>query len=232
MYSPPPACSDGATSRKTQRLGRLVRIARRCEPVDGDDVLAGVLGLAKLNVQFFPNFALDIIRVDVKWMGAPAEDVESGITIPLEQELRTLDSLNKMTSTSAEGSSTITLEYREGTDMGVALDQVKERVSLLRNLPATSEEPEVIKINRYEPIARLLISGPDNLAELRPIMRQMEDELLEAGIAKITITGLPYEEIAIRSHPSDCENSIYRWRGGGSDCGRLTRHPSGHYRAQ
>lgn len=161
-------------------------------------LLAGVLGLAKLNVQFFPNFALDIIRVDVKWTGAPAEDVESGITIPLEQELRTLDSLNKMTSTSAEGSSTITLEYREGTDMGVALDQVKERVSLLRNLPATSEEPEVIKINRYEPIARLLISGPDNLAELRPIVRQMEDELLEAGIAKITITGLPYEEIAIQ----------------------------------
>jgi multidrug efflux pump subunit AcrB len=161
-------------------------------------LLAGALGLAKLNTQFFPNFALDLITVKVKWTGAPAEDVESGITIPLEQELRTLDNLHKMSSTSAEGSASITVEYKEGTDMGVALDQVKERVALIRNLPQTAEEPEIIKRVRYEPIVRLLISGPDNLAELRPIVRQIEGELLEAGIAKIIISGLPDEEIAIQ----------------------------------
>ena len=143
--SPPPACSDGATRRKTQRPDRLVRIAsRRPNLLMVMMLLAGVLGLAKLNVQFFPNFALDIIRVDVKWTGAPAEDVESGITIPLEQGLRTRQPQQDDVNVGRR-QLTITLEYREGTDMGVALDQVKERVSLLRNLPATSEEPEVIK---------------------------------------------------------------------------------------
>jgi len=161
-------------------------------------LLAGVFGLAKLNTQFFPNFGLDIVTIKVKWTGAPAEDVESGITIPLEQELRTLDALNKLNSTSAEGLSTIRLEYQQGTDMGVALDQVKERVALVRNLPTTSEEPEVSKAVRYEPVARLLISGPTELSELRPLVRQIEDELLDAGIAKISIRGLPDEEIAIQ----------------------------------
>ena len=161
-------------------------------------LLAGVFGLAKLNAQFFPSFALDIISVRVQWTGAPAEDIESGITIPLEQELRTLDELSKMTSTSAEGLSTIRLEYQQGANMSLALDQVKERVALVRNLPSASEDPEISKAIRYEPIARLLISGPAELSELRPLVRQIEDELLDAGIAKISINGLPDEEIAIQ----------------------------------
>ena len=161
-------------------------------------VLAGFLGLSKLNTQFFPTFAVDFVSIGVNWTGATAEDVESAITVPLEQELRTLDGLKKMTSTSAEGRSSITLEYKENTDMGTATDQVKERVGLVRNLPATAETPEVRRIIRYEPVARLLITGPENLDELSPIVKNIERELLDRGIANITITGLPEEEIAIQ----------------------------------
>ncbi|MGD8639463.1 MAG: efflux RND transporter permease subunit, partial [Gammaproteobacteria bacterium] len=66
-------------------------------------IMLGTWALSKLNTQFFPNFELDIITVRVVWSGASAEDVETGITIPLEQELRSLDGLHKMTSTSADG---------------------------------------------------------------------------------------------------------------------------------
>lgn len=161
-------------------------------------LLAGVLGLQKLNTQFFPTFALDFVTVGVTWTGATAEDVESAIVTPLEQSLRTLDGVKKMTSTSGEGRGAITLEYIEGTDMGTATDQVKERVALVRNLPASSEDPEVRRITRYEPVARLIVSGPENLDELRPLVKTMERELLDRGIANITINGLPDEEIAIQ----------------------------------
>ncbi len=161
-------------------------------------LLAGAWAITHLNTQFFPNFALDIINVRVVWTGASAEDVERSITNPLEQELRNLDNLKKMTSTSANGVSSITLEYTENTDMGMALDQVKEKVGLVRDLPATSEEPEVTLVVRYEPIARVLVTGPADLRELRPLIRSMERELLDLGIAKVDITGLPEEEIAIQ----------------------------------
>lgn len=161
-------------------------------------IMAGVWALTKLNTQFLPNFALDIISVRVIWTGASAEDVENSITTPIEQELRTLDGLKEMSSTSAKGVASITLEYNEGTDMGVALDQVKEKISLLRNLPQESEEPEVSRIIRYEPIARLLITGPDDPNELRQLARKFERELLADGIAKVEVNGLPDEEIAIQ----------------------------------
>ena len=64
-------------------------------------LLAGAWAVLRLNTQFFPNFALDIVNVRVVWTGASAEDVERSITNPLEQELRNLDNLKKITSTSA-----------------------------------------------------------------------------------------------------------------------------------
>ena len=53
-------------------------------------ILGGV-GLLRMNIQFFPTFALDVITVRVVWTGAAAEDVESGITGPLEERLKTVD---------------------------------------------------------------------------------------------------------------------------------------------
>jgi multidrug efflux pump subunit AcrB len=160
-------------------------------------LLAGVWALVGLNKQFFPNFALDFVTVRVAWTGASAEDIEAAITNPIEEELRTLDQIKKLYSTSADGRATITLEYHEGTDMGEAIDHVKERVGLIRNLPITSEEPEIARVVRYEPIAKMLISGPETLRELRPLARQIERELLERGIDKIEVVGLAAEEIAI-----------------------------------
>ncbi|MCH9675428.1 MAG: efflux RND transporter permease subunit [Gammaproteobacteria bacterium] len=161
-------------------------------------LLAGVIALTELNKQFFPSFALQFANVRVSWTGATAEDVETAIAVPIEQELRTLDDLHKLFSTSSEGGTTITLEYQEGTDMGSALDQIKERVGLLRNLPTAAEDPEISRVVRYEPVANLLLTGPKTVDELRGLTNQIERELLDAGLDKVTIRGLPDEEIAIQ----------------------------------
>ncbi|HNQ75290.1 MAG TPA: efflux RND transporter permease subunit, partial [Pseudothauera hydrothermalis] len=156
----------------------------------------GVSGVARMNVQFFPPFELDVISVRVLWSGAAAEDVEAGITAPLEERLKNIDGLKKMTSTSAQGVSSITLELEEGTDPLLALDQVRQRVDKFRNLPREAETPQVSRLARYEPIARVLVRG-HNVEELRPWVRQFERELLAAGIDRVTLTGLPEERIAI-----------------------------------
>lgn len=75
-------------------------------------LLGGTLALTRMNVQFFPTFALDVVSVRVVWSGASAEDIEQGITNPLEQRLRSVQGLKKMTSTSAQSVLSITLELR------------------------------------------------------------------------------------------------------------------------
>ena len=160
-------------------------------------ILAGAWALSRLNTQFFPTFDIEFITVTVKWTGASAEDVEAAVTEPMERELVGLDTVREMTSTSSRGSSVISLEYEEGTDMDVALDQVKERVASIRNLPGAADEPVIKRIINYEAVARLLVTGREG-QNLRPIVREIERELLDRGIAKVQILGLPAEEIAIQ----------------------------------
>jgi len=161
-------------------------------------LLAGVVSLIKLNTQFLPNFEPDYITARVAWPGATAEDVAKSIITPLEQELRNLDFVKEMTSTSYRGRGVIVLEYDEGTDMGLALDQVKEFVDLVRNLPSDSETPEVSKVSLNEDVATLILSSTASLDELRPLAYQFERELLDRGVAKVSFTGLPEQEIAIQ----------------------------------
>jgi multidrug efflux pump subunit AcrB len=158
---------------------------------------SGVIALQKLNVQFFPNFELDQISVSTVWSGASSEDIETGITIPLEQRLRSIDRLKEFTSTSATGVSGITLEFDENSNMTFALDEVKKQVDDFSNLPDDAELPKVAQLVRYESVARLLISGPSQIDELRLLARQFERELISAGIDKVDISGLPKQQIQI-----------------------------------
>jgi multidrug efflux pump subunit AcrB len=161
-------------------------------------LLAGALALDRLNVQLFPTFELDMVTVRVVWTGASAEDIEDGITTPLEQRLRSLDYLDQMTSTSSQGISAITLEFDGRADPLLALDQVRRLVDEFRNLPQDAEKPEVALAIRYEQVARLLVTGLDDPAEMRRLARRFETELLDRGLDRVDLNGLPDEEIRIQ----------------------------------
>ncbi len=160
-------------------------------------ILGGTLSLSRMNIQFFPDFALDIVNVRVVWSGASAEDVEQGITNPLEQRLRSVQGLKKMTSTSAQSVSSITLEFTESTDPIQALDDVRQQVDEFTNLPAEAEEPQVSRFERYEPVGRLLVYGDLDRAEMRDLVYRFEDELLNRGIDRVSIRGLAEQQISI-----------------------------------
>ena len=160
-------------------------------------LLFGYVALQKLNVQFFPNFELDQISISTTWSGASAEDVQTGITVPLEQRLRSVNRLKEMTSTSATGVSSITLEFDENTDMTFALEEVKKQIDDFRNLPDDAELPKVTQAVRYESVARILLSGPKHIDELRMLARRFEQELIAAGIDKVDIQGLPTQQLKI-----------------------------------
>ncbi|THB73785.1 MAG: efflux RND transporter permease subunit [Gammaproteobacteria bacterium] len=160
-------------------------------------ILAGIWGLYKLRTQFFPTFETGYVVVSVVWTGASSEDVEEGITVPLEQELRSVASLYEITSSSADGLSTVFLQFEEGTDMATALDDVKDAVDTVTTLPESSELPRVQRAIMYDLISKLMITGDVDLQELRYYATDIENELLNRGIAKIDIVGMPDQEISI-----------------------------------
>lgn len=162
-------------------------------------LLFGWLGLKNLNTQLFPTFTFDYINVRILWVGASPEDVEKAITIPVEQALRTTPNMRKLIARSQQGASVFFLEMLDGTDLGLALDDVKQRIAGIRNLPDDAEAPIVITLERFSPIANIIVySKRGTLDELRPLVRQMENELLGRGLGRVDFAGLPDEEMAIQ----------------------------------
>lgn len=160
-------------------------------------LLIGLFSLFRINTQFLPNFDLNLIQVQVVWPGANAEDVVNSITRPLEQEFKDLDYLKEMQSISRQSVATVILEFEQGTNMGDALNQVRERVSQIRNLPQAAEKPIITNIEAFETVAKLVLTGPKNIESLRTAAYRVERELLDLGIAKISLAGLPDLEISV-----------------------------------
>lgn len=160
-------------------------------------IFIGLWALTRLNVQFLPTFIVNEVSIEVPFRGANAEDIQRSITIPIEQEIRDLDYIKEIRSTSRLGISIINVEFEQGTDMGEATERVRERVGLVRDLPQGIEPPRVSKREHYDPIAKLIVQSPGDLEEIRPIIHRIERELLDNGIAKITVRGLPDIKIAV-----------------------------------
>lgn len=161
-------------------------------------ILLGVVALFKMNVQFFPSFNLDYAQVRVIWPSANAQDVEVSVTNPIERVLRNVENLDEMTSTSSLGVSVVTLKFIEGTNMIEAIDQVRQRVGELRNLPQDIQSLTVERISRYEPVAKVLVLGQvGEEDQLRYWVREFERDLLSRGIDKVDFRGRPAEELAI-----------------------------------
>ncbi|MGI9435875.1 MAG: efflux RND transporter permease subunit, partial [Geminicoccaceae bacterium] len=185
--------------------GGLVRLFAR-HPTAGNllmvvMLLIGFFALNKLNRQFFPDFGIDVIQVNVVWPGATAEDAEGSIVEALEPELRFLDGVDRANGIASEGLGAVYLEYKQGTNMQKALSEVESAVAQVTTLPEDSERPEIRQIVRYDTIARIVLSGPLDEAELKIHAKQVRDDLLARGIDRVVLLGARDEEIRVDVTP-------------------------------
>ena len=164
-------------------------------------LIAGLAGLWRMNTQFFPDFGLDVIMVNVKWDGASAQDVDLSIVQSIESETRFLDEVKNVRSTAREGSASIVIEFNQGADMQAALSNVESAVSQATSLPQGSETPKTRRIVRYDTIARLTLSGPYSEDSLRYFAKRMRNEMMNFGIDRVTFSGLRDPEIWVEADP-------------------------------
>ena len=165
-------------------------------------VVCGLFSLRQINRQFFPDFGIDFVTVTVSWPGASAEDVDSNIVQSIEPEVRFLNGVKKVISSSYEGVGSVSIEFEAGYNMQEALSDVESAITQLRTLPEDSEEPEVKRIVRYETISKLVISGPFPEHSLKSVAKTLRDTLLDRGIDRVDLFGARDEEIWVDVDPS------------------------------
>ena len=159
-------------------------------------IIVGGMSAARLNKQFFPSIDVEVVGVTVEWSGATAEDVDSNVIQPLEPELRTIANVKKVMSSSYEGRGVAQIEFVFGADMQKALADVEAAVGLVE-FPRDAEAPEIVKGEFFDTVSRLVLYGPYSLSSLRHHAKLIKEDLLQGGVDKVELIGLPDEEIRI-----------------------------------
>ncbi len=162
-------------------------------------LLFGVAGALSLKSSFFPLVDSKNISVNIAYPGASPQEVEEGIVLKIEDNLKGLDGVERVTSTSRENSGTINVEIEKGKDIDFMLLEVKNAVDRVPSFPVGMEPLVVAKQENIRQTISFGVSGNDiSLATLKQIGRQIENDLRAIdGISQINISGYPEEEIEI-----------------------------------
>ena len=161
-------------------------------------VLAGIWAISRLNVGLNPVQPHRFADVSITWRGASAEDVEKLVTVPLEQQIKTLPGVETVWSMTRDNASFVEVRAEKGADINDLVDAMKQRIAQIRSFPPEIEPPNVYVFRARDLVAAVLVTGAGSLDELIPLAKEMENELLSRGMDAVEFNGLPTEEIAIQ----------------------------------
>lgn len=161
----------------------------------------GIFASVKLPMDFLPDIESPTLTVSTDYLGAGPEEVETSVTRPLENVLSTVEDMEEITSTSMEGNSTVRLEFTWGSDLDIAMFNVREKIDIVRNnLPEGVDSPQIFKFSTdMIPVMGLLLSGIDDLATAYDLAENQIKKSLEQipGVGQVDVSGGIQTEVHI-----------------------------------
>ena len=162
-------------------------------------VIFGYLGTKSMKSSFFPLTDSRFINISVVYPGASPQEMEEGVVLKIEDNLKGIVGIDRVTSVSRENSASISIETIVDSDIDVVLAEVKNAVDRVPSFPSGMEPPVIAKIESIAPTINFTVSGTDlPLTTLKQYARDVENDLRAMpGISQISLTGFPDEEIEI-----------------------------------
>jgi HAE1 family hydrophobic/amphiphilic exporter-1 len=171
-------------------------------------LLFGVAGYRTLPVSDLPNVDFPTIQVNAGLPGASAETMAASIATPLERQFTTIPGLDSMTSTSARGNTSITLQFELDRNLdGAALDVQAAIVTAQGRLPTGMPTPPTFrKVNPADmPILNLTLSSPtlplSAVDEYGETMMAQRISMID-GVAQVFVYGAQKFAVRVQLDPS------------------------------
>jgi len=184
-------------------------------------LIIGTVSFFFIQRQMFPNIEVNYINVSAQYPGASPQEIEESILIKLEESLKDVTGIKKSVSTAYRGSGNIELEINVDEDIDAVLDKVKQKVDSTSNFPDAMEPIQVYQYEWRQDVIEMALVGDRSLLELKPIAKQIEDELLQLNNVALVELGAPQYEIAVEIEPrvlqkysltlNDVSNAIKRY---------------------
>ncbi len=168
-------------------------------------IVFGIVGALSMKSSFFPLSDSKNISIGVIYPGASPYEIEEGVVLKIETNLKGIIGIDRITSVSRENSANINIEIERGKDIDVLLADVKNAVDRVPSFPVEMEPPIISKIENIRPTINFTISGDKlPLVTLKQYAREIENDLRNLkGISQISLSGFPDQEIEIALREND-----------------------------
>jgi multidrug efflux pump subunit AcrB len=162
-------------------------------------IFFGYFGFTTLTSSFFPLSESRIITISLAYPGASPQEMEEGVVLKIEDNLKGILGIDRVTSTSSENTAIITIETFKGFDTDVILADVKNAVDKVPSFPSGMEPPVIAKKEATRQTISFIVSGEGvPLTVLKQKAQLIEKDLLRLdGISQVSLSGFPVEEIEI-----------------------------------
>ncbi len=158
-------------------------------------ILFGIIGFSFLGIREFPSIDPAQITIRTDYAGANSDIIESQITEPIEKSINSIDGIKNITSSSVQGSSTITVEFNLNKDLETAANDVRDKVAIAAKLlPKDIDAPPVVSkadANADAIISMTVQSNSKSQLELSDLAENIIEPRLETipGVSGVQIWG-------------------------------------------
>ncbi|MCK5311049.1 MAG: efflux RND transporter permease subunit [Desulfobacteraceae bacterium] len=161
-------------------------------------IVAGVITVNNMRREMFPQFALDFIDIGVSYPGATPQEVEEGICLKIEEQLKGVEGIKNIYSTCLEGYGSVFLELEKGVDVREKLDDIKTEVDLIDSFPEEAEDPVIVEIKQNEPAITLAVYGDVDERTLKETAEKIKNDLVNTDLISLAkLIGTREYEISI-----------------------------------
>ncbi len=171
-------------------------------------IVALGLGSLKLNIplEVFPTIEPRVITVSVSVPGTLPKDIETSVSIKLEEAVQDLEGIEQLSSRSSESLAQLTIQVDDRYDPQALLAEVKNRIDAINTLPVDAERPIVSLAKRTREVITVALSGPLSERELRTEAERLKERLLaHQGITQVALDAVRDYEITITINPAQLE---------------------------
>ncbi len=153
--------------------------------------------------EMFPESRPNAINVTAIYPAVQPQELERAVTIKIEEAVRDVDGVEKVHSIVSEGvSSTSLVLFNDVRDVDAVLQEVKNEIDALQDLPDDLEQITVFKVEPTLPVIMLAVYGEGSEADLKAAARDIKDDLLELpGISDVRLSGARDDEISVEVRP-------------------------------
>ena len=168
-------------------------------------IVFGAAGVLHMKSSFFPLVDSQLIQINLVYPGASPIEMEEGVVLKIEDNLKGIVGVERVTSVSRENSATIRVEVEKGKNVDIVLTDVKNAVDRVPSFPTGMEPPVIAKVESIRPTISFSVSGQNvSLKSLKQYARNIENDIRGIeGISQIVISGFPEEEIEIAVREND-----------------------------